>query len=176
MRRNIVETYCGVKIGNWWLVESKEFGKTEMAPVPAACALKLEQKRDLVVCRCYASKNSPIDCLTGFPAETLHKDGSQWEENGVSNGFPLKSKSTRREQKEQIVVETNYDFPAEYNGPAYKRRRIWFEVKTMRIIRVAMLFQKGVNVGEFKYNGDDKLTIDWSLNSGHLSQMNVNFF
>jgi len=178
MPRNIVEVYRGIASGNWWLQKSQEFlPDNKMVELVAFCALKFEQKGTLLICSCYASKNSPIDLLTGFPSETLHKEGSVWEEDGESNGFPLKSKSTRREQEEKIVVITDYDFPAEYNGPAYKQRRIWFDTKTMRIRRVEMRFQKGeIDGAKLEYEGNDTLTINWILNSGHLSQMNVNFF
>lgn len=177
MPRNIIEVYGGITSGNWWLQKSQEFlPENKMLKLPAFCALKFEQKGTLLVCSCYASKDSPIDLLTGFPAETLHKEGAQWQETGESNGFTLKAVSTRYEQGQEIVVETEYDFPPGYNGPAYKIRRLWFEAKTLQIKRCIMVFANDQkDMGTFNY-ASDKLTIDWKLTSGFLSGMNVNFF
>ncbi len=178
MPRNIVEVYSGIASGNWWLQKSQEFlPDNKMIELAAFCALKFEQKGTLLVCDCYASKNSPIDLLTGFPAETLHKEGSQWEETGESNGFTLKSKSIRTERGDKIVVETIYDFPTEYNGPQYLRRVIIFERKSMKILKVEITFKNGlIDSAEFQYQGTDNLMLDWTLHSEHLNKMNVNFF
>jgi len=175
--RNIVETYSGIGSGTWWLEKSQEFlPDNEMFELASACALKIEQKGTVLVCQAYVSKNSPIDLLTGFPAGTLHKEGSFWDESGESNGFVLKAKNTRHVQGDEIHIETVYDLPSGYDGPLYAKRLVVLDLKSLKIWKVEMTFQNGrKDFGIFAYSGEDSVKIDWTLNSGFLNQMNIKF-
>jgi len=127
----------------------------------------------------YATFNSPIHSLTGFPAETIYKNGANWEENGQSNGFALKSKTTLLPVVDGLfIVETEYDFPIEYDGPPYKKRRIWFN-KSQEPVKVEMEYQDGrKDTGKISFTRSKKaviMKIDWQCQYGP-NQMNVNFF
>jgi len=178
MTRNIVELWREFGPGRLFLTASKDFSRhNHMEPVAAFGALRIDHVASVVACASYATANSPIDCLTGFPAETLHKDGSVWQVKGISNGITLKAESVRTVQENMIIVDTKYYFPDNYNGPQYQRRRICFNAETLRIVKVAMTFKNAkTDTGIFDYNHSAGIKIDWTLESGYLNQMNVNFF
>ena len=83
MTRNIVELWREFDPGTLFLTGSKDFSRHNyMEPVAAFGALRIDHVGSVLACASYATANSPIDCLTGFPAEILHKDGSAFTMSG----------------------------------------------------------------------------------------------
>jgi len=180
--RNIVEIWEIMGPGKYWLVDSKDFSDGGMVNLAAFGALTIDRIGYFIRCGDYATANSPIDCLTGFPVEKIFlanedPECADWESEGESNGLPLSAKTKRHLPSEgQVVVETQYDFPDEYTGPPYMIRKIWFDNETGQIMRVEMKFKNGkTDIGVFTYT-EKQMKIDWTLRSGYLNKMNVNFF
>lgn len=175
--RKIEETWKIMEPDKFWLIESQELLKGKRKKIIASGALWLSHLVDVIECYLYATANSPIDCLTGFPASRIYK-GSQkkWTDEGESNGFPLKAKSTKHWRDNEILIETEFNFPKKYHGPPYKKRLVWLDSATWQIKRVEMTYQNNkTDMGEFFYTSE-VLKIHWTLKSGYLNQMNVNFF
>ena len=180
--REILEFWQSVSgNGGFFLKDAMDFTDNAHRTLPANGAINFNHQGGLTKMTPYATFNSPIHCLTGFPAETIFKNGSHWEENGESNGFPLKSRSTLLPEVDgQFIVETEYDFPEGYNGPQYKKRRIWFDKLSQTPVRVEMEYQNGEkDVGKISFSNKQGegtiMKIDWQCQYGP-NQMNVNFF
>jgi len=170
--------------GGFFLRDAMDLTDNGDRKLPSSGAIRFNHQNNITKISPYATFNSPIHCLTGFPAETINKNGAHWEENGESNGMVLKSKTqVLPVVNKQFIVETDYDFPAEYDGPPYKKRSIWFDNFSQEPVKVEMEYQDGrKDIGIIIFQqitGDGKkeviMKIDWKCQYGP-NQMNINFF
>lgn len=150
-------------------------------------AIKHDVNGDEIVASCYATFNSPIHNLTGYPGSKISSQDKEWEEIGWSNRCKLKAVSTRKTENIpdsphlRITVETVYEIPAGYTGPQYfKRTIVWQKAQCGKdVLRVEMEYQDGKkDIGEFCYAQRNKqrvLKIVWTCQHGPNKQ-NISFF
>ncbi|MCX6743162.1 MAG: hypothetical protein NT116_02905 [Candidatus Parcubacteria bacterium] len=145
-------------------------------------AISFVVKEDEIKIRHYATFNSPIHTLTGFPSSNIFSQKKNWQESGSSNKCRLKAVSKLIYDSQQLLstIETVYEIPESYTGPKYRKRTIiWQHAYAVKVLlRVEMEYQDGKkDIGEFSKvtrKGKSVLKIIWTCQYGPNKQ-NISF-
>jgi len=146
-------------------------------------AISFVVKEDEIKIRHYATFNSPIHNLTGFPSSKIFNPKKNWQESGSSNKCHLKAVSKLIYDSQQLLstIETVYEIPESYTGPKYRKRTIiWRHAHhyVKETLRVEMEYQDGKkDIGEFSQvtrKGKSVLRIIWTCQYGPNKQ-NISF-
>ncbi|OGY41795.1 MAG: hypothetical protein A2Y67_04095 [Candidatus Buchananbacteria bacterium RBG_13_39_9] len=176
MARIITEIWDRISDNCFCLKSSMEDVSLHRERLMANGVVHFRQRNDEIAADIYATFNSPIHNLTASPGETIYLDMFFWTRCGESNGFELISRSTRLAPEQGLIlVETEYEIPDDYTGPYYKKRKIYFDVKTLQIKKVEMEYQDGKkDIGEFESMPDGGFKIKWVCEYGP-NERNISF-
>jgi len=176
MARIITEIWEQISANCFCLKESKENVDKHIERLRANGVVRFRRRNDEIVVDAYATFNSPIHNLTASPSETIYLEMFFWTRRGESNGFELISHSTRLAPEQGLIlVETGYEIPEGYTGPQYKKRKIYFDVKTLQIVKVEMEYLCGKkDIGEFESMPDGGFKIKWVCEYGP-NERNISF-
>lgn len=177
MARTITEIWEPISDNCYCLLSSKEDVDLHIERVIANGAIHFWRRKEEIVIDGYATFNSVIHNLIAPPGEKIHIDMFFWTRRRELTDFELIARSTRLTPETGIIlVETEFEIPAGYAEPGYKKRKIYFIAKTLQIVKVEMEYQDGKkDIGEFEYLPEGGFKIKWVCEYGPIPHK-ISFF